>query len=223
MLLPCLLMQACSISPVLPDNTLLPQFTDATVLTQAQANNALIQTQVQTEWIAYEARKRDIQCYERFFVNSCLNEVLRDKKAKENRIRQIELLAQSVLRASKANDKSEEIAQSIRGKEQIELDQLAAREAASREFVERQKNLELRLKSASAVEDQAAARTAAGEAALVAKLKAIEAKESKARLMQQQEEKERARFAARAASQKAKAENAKTKAKGKAESLSAKP
>jgi colicin import membrane protein len=207
--MPVLLAQGCSISPILPDSTLLPQFTAATVINDAQASNALQQTQLQTEWISFDARQRDIQCYERFFVNTCLNEVLRDRKAKENRIRQIELLAQSVLRASRANEKSQEIAQSIRGREQIELDQTAAREAASRDNVERQKNLELRLEKARVIEDQAPSRTAASEAALVAKLKAIEAKESKAQLMQQREAKERARFASKAAAKKEKTEKAK--------------
>jgi colicin import membrane protein len=197
---------SCSVAPLIPDETLMPQLNAKTIQSEPQAERALEATANYRQNLAYLVRQDEIACYAKFFVNSCLADVDWSRRQKEARLRNIDVLAQSVIRGQRAIEKSRELANA-----EIERQNAAAEQASGRaEGViaaqERLTALAARLQAATAANDGAAARAEQAQADTTARLAEVATKRAKAALAATQEDDNRALFM-----QKAKARDEKLK------------
>jgi hypothetical protein len=100
----------CSVAPVLPDATLLPNLNAQTISSTTSARNALSMVAATRADIAYESRQAEIACYKIFYVNACLSKIDTTRKRKEARLREIDLVAEQVIRNERTLEKNEAIA-----------------------------------------------------------------------------------------------------------------
>jgi hypothetical protein len=123
-----LVLIGCTVAPILPDTTLLPNLNAQTISSAEKARNALTLVAATRADIAYESRQAEIACYKVFYVNACLSNIDIMRKRKEARLREIDLVAQQVIRNERTLEKNEAIA-----KTQNERDSTAPLDALRRE------------------------------------------------------------------------------------------
>ncbi len=121
-------MMGCTVAPILPDVTLLPQLNTQTISNTEKAREALTTVAATRADFAYESRQAEIACYKVFYVNACLSKIDMMRKRKEARLREIDLVAQQVIRSERSLEKNESIA-----KAQAERDLQATADALKRE------------------------------------------------------------------------------------------
>jgi hypothetical protein len=97
----------CSVTPLQPDATLLPTLNIQTISSTDKARDALATVAATRADIAYETRQAEIACYKVFYVNACRSNVDILRKRKEARLREIDLIAQQVIRNERAFEKNE--------------------------------------------------------------------------------------------------------------------
>jgi hypothetical protein len=118
----------CSVAPILPDVTLLPSLNVQTISSSERAREALTIVAATRADIAYESRQAEIACYKVFYVNACLSNIDIVRKRKEARLREIDLVAQQIIRNERTLEKNDAIA-----KTQDERDSKAPADALKRE------------------------------------------------------------------------------------------
>jgi hypothetical protein len=106
------LMLGCTVAPLLPDTTILPNLNAQTMTNTETAREVLSTVAATRADIAFETRQSEIACYKVFYVNACLSNVDVLRKRKEARLREIDLIAQQVIRNERTLEKNESIAKS---------------------------------------------------------------------------------------------------------------
>jgi colicin import membrane protein len=209
---------SCSVAPLIPDESLLPQLNAATIRSELQAERALEVTANYRQNLAYVVRQDEIACYAKFFVNSCLAEVEWLRRQKEARLRNIDVLAQSVIRGQRAIEKNRELADAEIERQNAAADQASGRAEAVLAAQERQTALAARLQAATAANDGAAARADQAQADTTARLAEVALKRARAALAATQESDNRTLFQQKAKVKEEKLRQAaeKDKAKSKA-------
>jgi colicin import membrane protein len=210
------LLSACSVAPLKPDESLLPQLNASTIRSELQAERALEATAEYRQNLAYVVRQKEIVCYEQFFVNSCLSEVDWYRREKESRLRNIDVLAQGVIRGERALEKNRELANAQAERETSAAEQTSGRAEGVLAAEERQIALAARLQAAVAANDGAAARAEQSQADTTARLAEVASKRAKAALAAAQEDENRSIFKQKAKARDEKLKQASEKDKAKA-------
>jgi colicin import membrane protein len=203
----------CTVAPILPDVTLLPTLNSQTITSADKARDALSVVGAARADIAYETRQAEIACYKIFYVNSCLSSIDIERKRKEARLREVDLVAQQVIRNERTLEKNQAIA-----KTQDERDSKAPMEALRREqsLEKAQDRLDTQSqKNAKALEAQAEEqkKIADGEASRKARLKGLDERNAKAKSARIEESKNREKYQRKLEATKAKQAKAKEKQK----------
>jgi hypothetical protein len=108
-----LLTTGCTVAPLVADEAVLPMWNAQSITDTNQARQALTATSAERAKIAYETREAEIACYKVFYVNSCLASTDWQRKRKEARLREIDTVADQVIRAERAVSKNESLAKTL--------------------------------------------------------------------------------------------------------------
>jgi colicin import membrane protein len=188
------LMLGCTVPPLLPDTTILPNLNATTITSADKAKDAMSMVAVVRADIAYEARQTEISCYRVFYVNSCLSNVDVLRKRKEARLREIDLIAQQVIRNERTLEKNESIAKSQAERESNAPADALRREQAvekmqDKEDSQTQKAAQLKERQAEDLKNQGQV-----EASRQARVASLSDKSKKAQTLQAAESEKRAKY-----------------------------
>jgi colicin import membrane protein len=205
--------QACTVAPILPDQSVLPDLNEKSIANVEQAREAQRRILDLRADQAFQDRNDEIACYERFFVNACLGAIDMRRKAKQAQLRVIDGIAQTVIRLDRATEKNDALASSTEDRQT----------RAPQEAIDRQDALEKTQtkietqdrKQAEAVERSKQDRKIAAEteSARLAKISEVEKKNLQARNAKLQEPVNRARYQAKKVAQAARIAKAAEKQK----------
>jgi hypothetical protein len=108
-----LVASGCSVAPLVADETVLAGWNASSITDTNQARQALAATASERANIAYDTRQAEIACYKVFYVNACLSSTDIRRKRKEARLREIDAVADQVIRAERALAKNESLAKTL--------------------------------------------------------------------------------------------------------------
>jgi hypothetical protein len=189
-----LVLMGCSVAPILPDLTVLPNLNAQTISSTEKARAALTTVADTRADIAYESRQAEIACYKVFYVNACLSKIDIMRKRKEARLREIDLVAQQVIRNERTLEKNEAIAKAQDEREAKAPSDALRREQSIEKAQDRldgqaQKNSQAQQIQANELKKQADI-----EASKKARLAEVNERTSKAKLAEMAESKNRAKY-----------------------------
>jgi colicin import membrane protein len=199
-----LLLSGCTVPPLLPDDTLLPNLNLQTITTTENAREAMATVATVRANLAFDTRQAEITCYKKFYVNACLSDVDVLRKRKESRLREIDLVAQQVVRNERTLEKNESIAKSEADRDKNAPAQAQRREESLEKALEKQESVALKaeqLKEKQAADSQRAVEI---ENARKAKEIALKERDAKVKAAQSSEASNKAKYQNKVATTKAK-------------------
>jgi colicin import membrane protein len=219
LLLIAMLQSACTVAPLLPDDTLLPKLNSQTITTTESAREAMATVATVRANLAFETRQAEIACYKKFYVNACLSDVDVLRKRKESRLREVDLVAQQVVRNERTLEKNESIAKSEADRDKNAPAKAQRQEELLEKALEKQESVALKaeqLKEKQAADSQRAVEI---ENARKAKVVALKERDAKVKAAQNSEASNKAKYQNKVVATKAK----QAKASAKSASIASKP
>jgi colicin import membrane protein len=211
--------QACTVAPILPDQSVLPDLNEKSIANVEQAREAQRRILDLKADLAFQDRNDEIACYERFFVNACLGAIDMRRKAKQAQLRVIDGIAQTVIRLDRATEKNDALASNTEDRQTRAPQEAIDRQDALEKTQTKTETQDRKLAEAVERSKQDNKLAAETEAARLAKISEIEKKNLQARNAKLQEPVNRARYEAKRVAQAArlakaaeKQKNAKTRA-----------
>jgi hypothetical protein len=204
-------LSGCTVPPLLPDTTLLPNLNEQSISSTDKARDALTTLAATRADIAYETRQAEIACYKVFYVNAC--------KRKEARLREIDLISQQVIRNERTLEKNQSIAKSQDERESKAPADAMRREQSVEKSQDRLDSQAQKAADANAKQIEDLKKQPELEASRKAKLAELDARSAKAKSAQEGEGKNRAKYQGKVAATNAK----QAKALEKQKMIAAKP
>jgi hypothetical protein len=212
-------LSGCTVPPLLPDTTLLPNLNEQSISSADKARDALTTLAATRADIAYETRQAEIACYKVFYVNACLSNVDVLRKRKEARLREIDLISQQVIRNERTLEKNQSIAKSQDERESKAPADAMRREQSVEKSQDRLDSQAQKAADANAKQIEDLKKQPELEASRKAKLAELDARSAKAKSAQEGEGKNRAKYQGKVAATNAK----QAKALEKQKMIAAKP
>jgi colicin import membrane protein len=189
--------QACTVAPILPDQSVLPDLNEKSITNVELARDAQRRISDLKLELAFQDRNDEIACYERFFVNACLGAIDMRRKAKEAQLRVIDVTAQTVIRLDRATQKSDALALNTDDRQARSPQEAIDRQDALEKTQSKTETQDKKLAEAAERSKQDSKLAAETEAARLAKISAAEKKNLQARDAKRQEPLNRARYEAK--------------------------
>jgi hypothetical protein len=208
-----LVSMGCSVAPILPDVTVLPNLNAQTISSTEKAREALTMVTAIRADIAYESRQAEISCYKVFYVNACLSKIEITRKRKEARLREIDLIAQQVIRNERALEKNEAIAKTQDEREAKAPSDALRREQSLEKAQDRLDGQAQKIAQTQQTQADELKKQAEIEASKKAKLAELNDRNAKAKLAGMAESKNRAKYQRKVNAASAKKANALEKQK----------
>jgi colicin import membrane protein len=218
-LLVSILLSGCAVPLLLPDETLLPNLNSKTITSTESARDAMATVATVRANLAFDTRQAEIACYKKFYVNACLSNVDVLRKRKEARLREVDLVAQQVVRNERTLEKNESIAKSEADRDKNAPAKEQRREELLEKALEKQESVALKaeqLKEKQVLDSQKAVEI---ENARKAKEIALNERNAKVKAAQNSEASNKAKYQNKVVSTKAK----QAKALAKSASIASKP
>jgi hypothetical protein len=203
----------CTVAPILPDATLLPNLNAQTISSTEKARDAMTTVAATRADIAYESRLAEIECYKIFYVNACLSNIDVIRKRKEARLREIDLVAQQVIRNQRTLEKNEAIAKASDERDSKAPEDALRREQSVEKAQDRLDSQTQKNSQAQEVQAEELRNSAGIEASRKARLAEIDQRNAKAKVAQIAEGKNRAKYQGKVSATKAKQAKAQEKQK----------
>jgi hypothetical protein len=188
------LLMGCTVAPILPDATLLPQLNTQTISSTEKARDALTIVAATRADFAYESRQAEIACYKVFYVNACLSNIDIMRKRKEARLREIDLVAQQVIRNQRTLEKNESIAKAQADRDSLAPSDALRREQSSEKAQDRLDGQAQKNAQAQQIEADGLRKQAELEASRKAKQAELDDRTAKTKLSEAAEAKNRAKY-----------------------------
>jgi colicin import membrane protein len=170
----------CTVAPLVADEAVLPMWNAQSITDTNQARQALTATGAERAKIAYETREAEIACYKVFYVNSCLASTDWQRKRKEARLREIDAVADQLIRAERAFSKNESIAKTLDERDSKAPSDALKREQSSDKSQEKLESQATKLSDVQAKQASDIARAAEIEASQKARAAALHQRTAKA-------------------------------------------
>lgn len=110
----------------------LPRLDPATIHDRGSAEQALETVSAARQELERSLGERERACYKRFLLNSCLEDVMDERRLAERRFRQIEIRSREVIRQSRAIERATEEAKRIEERSASDAAERRAADSAAR-------------------------------------------------------------------------------------------